>query len=529
VLSQIDDVLASAADANAPGIAIGISRGGTLLHTAARGLANLASQTPFTPQTPFRICSISKQFCCALVWRLIRAGQVKRDAHPGTYVPWMRVFDPRLTIRHLMQNQSGIRDQWVMAMLMGAKPADRFTLNEGFDVMRRAHESMFAPGSQSLYCNGNFELLGAVLEAASGERFAYAVARHIFRPLGMADSFVGIDTAASLPTDARGYRHVDGAWEEEVNRIEWSASAGVVSTIEDLLKWEAALRDPRARGLPWVADIQEPGHFNDGAPAVYASGISHLRGTQGAMLIHGGALRGWRSVLCRYVHADTAIAIFMNRTNSPAGPLPRGVLSALEKVLSIPPPWPSHSRDTHSASLQRGACGTFVSREQGILVQIDGADAAPTLSVSGMRSPLTPHGDMWVDDENDASVMWESRDVLRLHLREANVHTRCMRVDSDGAAGFDAAGRWACGPVAATAQIDRHRNGAFTIHFSGPCGEGRGESYPLHLLDAHTAWFEIARGVDESPPGQVLLIHDADAGTIELSASLARRIVFRRT
>ena len=203
-----------------PGIAIGIAKGGRIIWRGARGLANVEAAIPFTPSTPFRICSISKQFACALTMREVRGGRIALDAHPSRYLPWAKVLDSALTIAHLMQNKSGVRDQWVLAMMMGARAEQRFTLADGIEVNRLAPESMFAPGSQNLYCNANFEILGQILEAVTGETCAALLAKHIFAPLGMKDTYLGIDTAQPLVGDARGYRFHDGAWVEEENRSE---------------------------------------------------------------------------------------------------------------------------------------------------------------------------------------------------------------------------------------------------------------------------------------------------------------------
>ena len=115
-IKKLESLLVGAVGKNEPGIAIGIAQRGRMVWGGARGLANLDAKTPMTTQTPFRICSISKQFACALAMREARAGRIDLTAHPSRYLRWTRVLDPALTVAHLMQNKSGIRDQWVTAM-----------------------------------------------------------------------------------------------------------------------------------------------------------------------------------------------------------------------------------------------------------------------------------------------------------------------------------------------------------------------------------------------------------------------------
>ena len=146
----LEAILTRTVEADQPGIAVGISTHGRLLWRGARGLSNLESHAPLTTRTPCRICSLSKQFTCALVMRDVAAGRIALDAHPSRYLPWTEGMDRALTIAHLMQNKSGLRDQWVLAMMMGATATQPFTLDDGINVHGRAPESMFAPGSQNL-------------------------------------------------------------------------------------------------------------------------------------------------------------------------------------------------------------------------------------------------------------------------------------------------------------------------------------------------------------------------------------------
>ena len=540
-------ILARTVEADQPGIAVGISQHGRMLWHGSRGVSNLASHAPLTTHTPFRICSISKQFACALVMREVVAGRIALDAHPSRYLPWTKGMDRALTIAHLMQNKSGLRDQWVLAMMMGATATQPFTLADGINVHGRALGSMFAPGSQNLYCNGNFEILGQVLEKVSGEPYGQLLSQHILRPLGMHDSHLDIDTARPLPGDARGYRFHRGKWEEEQNALHWAASAGIVSTVEDMLKWAACLRDPQAAGLPWVAGITRASPFNDGAAARYASGINHEVNLQTgrAVLAHAGALRGWRSLLMYFVKEELAIVVFMNRTN---GPKPRplgGVALQLAKVLSVAPVWHGPGKHPKRAMLPAAAEGAYVSREQGLLIQLRNHRGRAEVYSHLSWSPLFQSeeaGTFTTDDRNlairfGAGLGEGTKQSLWLSLGAENVHTKMQRIVVPRAphvpdARFAARGRYHCAPLASTLEIvardvDEKSKADDEIVFTGIFGTGT--RYPLTRLNTHVAWFDILRGVDESPPGRVLVIVDVTSGLLELSCMLARRMVFRRS
>jgi D-aminopeptidase len=596
-LAQLRTFLQHAVAGDEPGIAVAIAQAGETAWSGARGLANLVSRAPLTPQTPFRICSISKQFACTLAMREALQGHIDLNAHPGHYVPWTKALDPRVTVAHLMQNKSGLRDQWVMAMLMGARAEQRFTLEDGVEVMRRASQSMFAPGSQNSYCNGNFEILGEILYAVTGQTFSQLSHKYLFSPLGMHSSSVGIDTAAPIPGDARGYRFHLGAWREEENAVHWGASAGVVSTAEDLLKWAGALR-LAAKGQPKTGTAVHPvvSHavhdaraaydvapvagnvdsltlaamhaitqatpFNDGYSAIYASGITNLTEGKRALLTHSGALRGWRSILMHFTREDTSIVVLMNRTNSPQGKLTRGVAMQVAEALGIAPvgrprfaeaPQPSRANPTQR---HPAAAGVYVSREQGLLVELGssnetkrgprGAKKAATgvpwlyshldrMSLLPLASrPGAPHGALFATEDGHLSVrvMENAADAgdgpapIWLDMREENIHVPLeLAVQQKALKGpFAVGGRYRCAPIESELDI-QFNDGEFSLGFVGIFGMG--VRYALSVVNERVAWFDLMRGVDESPPGRVLVYWDSTENVLELSCALARRIVFR--
>jgi D-aminopeptidase len=525
-IKKLESLLTGAVLKNEPGIAVGIAQRGRLVWAGARGLTNLEAKTPMTPRTPFRICSISKQFACALAMREARAGRIDLSAHPSRYVPWTRVLDPALTVAHLMQNKSGIRDQWVMAMMMGAKPTQPFTLEDGNEAVRHAPDGMFAPGERNLYCNINFEIVGQILEAVTGQPYAELLSAHILVPLGMRDTSLGVDTSRSIPGDARGYRFHNKAWEEEQNGIHWAASAGMVSTAEDMLRWAACLRDPKAAGLPWVADILPTTPFNDGAEAQYAAGINRITAHGRTVFLHGGGLRGWKSLLLHFVNEETSIVVLMNRNNSPRARMPRAVAYDVAAALGILPVWRRKGVKPVPATLPPRTAGAWVSREQGLIVCLRQSKGQAEVHSFLDWSKLFRTPDPRTLATEDGHVRLGKGGMMLVDAQE-NVCAPMRHIvrNVKGEAKFAGRGVYRNAPLNGSAKISTVR-GKPAITFTGVFGTGEG--YPLTVLDAHTAYFDLSRGVDEAPPGRVLVIHDPQQQCIELSATLARRIVFRR-
>jgi D-aminopeptidase len=538
--ATIERILADAVGEDAPGVAVGVTRSGKTVFTGGVGFANLDTRLRFDADTSFRICSITKQFMCALICQEVARKRIDINAHPSHYVERLRWLDPALTIAHLMQNKSGIRDQWVLAMTMGAKAEQRFTLEDGLEVMRRAPESMFVPGSQTLYCNGNFELLALILEAVTARHFADVLRDEILVPLNMRDTYVGVDTAAALPDDVQGYRWHTNEWVSEQNAVHWGGSAGIVSTVNDLLKWDACLRDPAAHGLPWVAQITAALPFNDGARATYASGINHLQMNGRSILTHQGALRGWRSILLRFVEEDVSIVVFMNRTNAPPreGPsrMPRGVAYAIADALGVAPVW-RDVRSVRRIPKSLPTQGWFVSREQGMLLQLEVRAGQAQAQVHLQSDWITVFArndepSVLTSEDKHLKVTIKDAGSLNVQLADANVLVPLSRVallkisaaQRAKLESFPRSGSYRCAPLASTFTLEREGDDT-TLRFDGIFGAGI--CYPLHVIAPDVAWFEIARGVDESPPGRVLVIYDREAKLFELSCPLARRMVFR--
>ncbi len=529
-IKKLESLLVGAVGKNEPGIAVGIAQRGHMVWGGARGLANLDAKTPMTPRTPFRICSISKQFACALTMREARAGRIDLRAHPSRYVPWTRVLDPALTVAHLMQNKSGIRDQWVMAMMMGATPTQPFTLDDGNEAVRHAPACMFVPGERNLYCNINFEIVGQILESVTGIPYAQLLSAQILAPLAMHDTTLGIDTSLSIPGDTRGYRYHNKVWKEEQNGIHWAASAGMISTAEDLLRWAACLRDPKATGLPWVADILPTTPFNDGSAAQYAAGVNHLAANGRAMLTHGGGLRGWKSTLMHFVNEETSIVVLMNRNNSPRVRMPRALAYDVAAALGILPVWRRKGAKPVPAKLPRGTAGAWVSREQGLIVCLRQKKGCAEVHSSLDWSTLfrTDNLRTLVTEDGGLRLLFGSDGGMTLVDAQENVCAPMRHIAGrakDAARKFAGRGVYRCAPLGGAAVISTAR-GKTAITFTGIFGTG--EPYPLTVIDAHTAYFDLMRGVDEAPPGRVLVIHDPHERCIELSANLARRIIFRR-
>jgi CubicO group peptidase (beta-lactamase class C family) len=175
---------------NVPGASLGIVEGDRIVHLRGFGQARPDGGAP-TPQTPFFIGSLTKSVTALAVMQLVEAGKIELDAPVQRYLPWFTLADPqasaRITVRHLLNQTSGLTTSSGRIRL-----ADFDTSPDATERQARALASLTLArpaGSAFEYSNSNYNVLGLVVEAASGEAYADYVRKHIFTPLDMSHSY----------------------------------------------------------------------------------------------------------------------------------------------------------------------------------------------------------------------------------------------------------------------------------------------------------------------------------------------------
>ena len=276
-----------------PGGACAVLRDGAVLAQHAWGWANAERRIPFTPQTLFRMCSVTKQF--HLRPRCWMPSPTRR-CWTATCVRGLPLLEgPAPGARHLCHNQSGLRDYWAVAMLHGAPADSPFGEAEAARVIGGARTLHFAPGTRYSYCNQNFRILSDILQERTGRSFAELLRTRICIPAGMQTAFLAADTRA-MPDGTEGYEGTpDLGFRPAENRILWTGDAGLGASLDDMIAWERFIDASRDDPASLYARLAAPVAFADGAPAPYGFGLSRHTAGGRTVVGHGGALRGWRS------------------------------------------------------------------------------------------------------------------------------------------------------------------------------------------------------------------------------------------
>lgn len=306
-----------------PGLAIGIVYDGELIWTKGYGYSDVASKTPTTPATLYRIGSITKLFTATAVMQLRDAGKLRLDDPVAQHLPWFKIqsaFEeaPEITVRHLLTHTAGLPREAAFPYWTTHEFPSREEVREALP----GQSAIYPPADRYKYSNLGMTLLGEIVAEVSGMPYAEYVARHLFAPLGMT-STTAAPTEEHHRRRATSYlrRMPDGsrATFDYYDTEAIGPAANIVSSVEDLARFAAFhLGDGRAGGEETVLkgstlrEMQRP-HW------VYSSwaggrglgfGISQRKGT--TIVSHGGWIGGNRSHLLLVPSQDLGVVAITN-------------------------------------------------------------------------------------------------------------------------------------------------------------------------------------------------------------------------
>src|SRR5256885_479526 len=175
--------------APAPGCAAAVSLNGETVSEKAFGLADMEFNIPNTPQTIFESGSVAKQFTAAAIVLLQQDGKLSLEDPVRKYIPELPDYGSPLTIRHLLNHTSGIRDWGTVLSLTGAGRGERvITQDLALDVITHQRALDFTPGSEYSYSNSGYNLAAIIVERVSKQKFSAFLDERLFKPLAMKHS-----------------------------------------------------------------------------------------------------------------------------------------------------------------------------------------------------------------------------------------------------------------------------------------------------------------------------------------------------
>jgi CubicO group peptidase (beta-lactamase class C family) len=368
-----------------PGCAVGVSLEGKNVLEKARGMADLEHDAPIKPDTIFEAGSVSKQFTAAAILLLARDGKLSLDDQVRKYIPELPDYGAPLTIRHMLNHTSGLRDWGNVAGIAGWPRTTRVhTHAHVLDIVSRQRALNFPSGTRYSYSNTGYNLAAIIVARVSGQPFAEFTRARIFAPLGMARTSWRDDYTRIVKDRAIAYSDESGGFTTEMPFENVHGNGGLLTTVGDLLRWTRNFSHPVVGDAAFVTEEQEPGRFNDGRQHSYALGlvIGTYRGAR--EVSHSGATAGYRAWLSEYPERQLAVAVLCNVSSGNAAQYARAVADI---YLGVAKP----AQTAAAGNGERGAAGNGASQEA-LTGMYRRTDTGEPISVSRAGNELRVEG-----------------------------------------------------------------------------------------------------------------------------------------
>jgi CubicO group peptidase (beta-lactamase class C family) len=353
--------------AHVPGMAWGVIVDGRLAHIGTFGVQDTATQAPVTPETVFRIASMTKSFTAVAILSLRDAGKLSLDDPAERYVPELKGLaypttdSPRITIRHLLSHAAGFPEDNPWGDQQLALSDEQMAA-----LMRQGIPFSNPPGLAYEYSNYGFAILGRIVSKVSGRPYRDYVREKVLAPLGL--SSTTLDAPAVPATRlAHGYRWEDEQWKEEPPLPDgaFGAMGGMLTSLRDLARYVAwmleafpardgddsgPLRRASRREMQqvWRSSPALSRRLQSGALQLTAGGYGYgLRVSQtcsfGHVVAHSGGLPGFGSQMRWLPEYGVGLVAMGSLTYTNWGPRFDAALEALAKTAALRPRTPQPS------------------------------------------------------------------------------------------------------------------------------------------------------------------------------------------
>jgi CubicO group peptidase (beta-lactamase class C family) len=338
---QIDAVFSGVTSPDAPGLAALIRTHGQTIFERGYGVRDLRSKVKIDAHANFRLASFTKQFTAMAIMLLVHDGKLHYEETLGELFPDFPAYGKTITVRNLLNHTSGLPDyEDLMDAAEKVKgpiwsPEKQIQDAEVLELLKKEKAGKFAPGTSWSYSNSGYVVLGLIVARVSGKPYGTFLQERIFAPLKMDHTVVYQKGKNEVVNRAFGHSKEGGVY-KETDQSSTSATlgdGGIYSNLEDLAKWDAALKFrtllKEKEFQPALAPVKlndgsephwplEPNDDNlhPGKPVSYGFGwfLDPYEGRQ--RMWHTGSTMGFRTVIERFTEAgNLTVIILSNRTD----------------------------------------------------------------------------------------------------------------------------------------------------------------------------------------------------------------------
>ena len=312
----IDELMKTAYPFDQPGAALLVVKDGAVQVRKAYGMANIELGVPLTPEHVFSLASLSKPFTAAAVLKLAEEGKLRLDDEITKYLPTYPTHGYHVTIEHLLTHTSGLSALSETSDYR-AVATQESPLVDALDDWIKDLPPDFAPGERWAYSNWGYNLLGAIIERASGMSYADYLNQRLFTPAGMTHTAYN-DRRRIIPMRATGYDQID---DRVVNLAPVRSrvflpggAAALVSTVDDLARWNSALDAGTVLSSASTSRMFTSSKLKNGSETHYGYGWDLGSYAGHRVQEHAGGTFGFLSYLVRLPEDRTFVAILTNRS-----------------------------------------------------------------------------------------------------------------------------------------------------------------------------------------------------------------------
>ena len=299
---------------NYPGASIMIIEDGAPAVIKSYGLADLENQSPVTPESNFRLASLTKQFTAMSIMLLVKENKLQLSDNITGIFPDFPDYGKEITIQHLLQHTSGLIDyeDWI------PDTASQQVYDRDVEaMMMQVDSTYFKPGTEYRYSNPAYAMLVQIIEKVSGLSYSSFLKNNIFIPLEMTESVAFVKGQNQVANRAFGY-HVTAdsiVFSDQSITSAVLGDGGIYSSVTDLYKWDQALYTEKLLPRKLFDQYIEAGIGGYG----FGWRIDDFNGYY--RMSHTGSTCGFRNVIQRYPDQKLTIIILTNRREPDVEPL----------------------------------------------------------------------------------------------------------------------------------------------------------------------------------------------------------------
>lgn len=315
--ARIDVYMNDKFPANEPGGVVLVARDENVIFRKAYGLANTETILENTPETIFRIGSITKQFTSTAILKLVAEGKISLEDPVTKFFPDYPMGDKPITIQHLLTHTSGIKSYTSLPEIVGSKESKEraYTVDEMINAFKTKTKD-FAPGDSYLYNNSGYFLLGAIIEKVTGMSWGKYVEDNLLIPIGMKSTYFN---DLNIKGEAAGYYKIKRSFDKShiVHPTASYAAGAIASTVDDLWKWNKAVFSGKVVKLHLLEKAWTPVMLNDKSTRQYGFGWQFRDLGTSRVIGHGGTIDGYQAFAWYVPDSKTFVVLSNNMAANP--------------------------------------------------------------------------------------------------------------------------------------------------------------------------------------------------------------------